>query len=470
MSTVVAPSCPACERQGVAVALVPGASLDGISCPRCGGTHLPTVGSERLLCEELHLSRAALLELADAFGGRRFRCPGCSARTRALLVRGVDVDLCFACGGLWLEAGELEQLSDQRHRGGSVDRALARVRAPIATRPEASVRLDARAPARKIAGSVLRGTGLAAVIVSFALGPVGVVGSAALLGGAAAIAAGFGLRRRSVLDVFPRARRMLRSRRFMPALANDDDAVPLDDPCFVVVRPLLRGPRGGTLFAQAAYVDGVGRTLAPLGVGRVAAVKKTAIAVGRRLGAAVVVDASLGGEARAPRVPALCPTRQLRFARATSARTTVRFVAALAGGGNVVVENAVPARGDERGRSAFALCFSIAGPGGRVRLHDAGDDHVVVVDDAGDAIGVVGPGPGIGLTFAFSRHPRRVHAVCGSSRLGGRVFDDSAHVIGAIADDGGEVVVDVEDAGDADVTAAVVLAAAFAIRSSSPAR
>ena len=38
-------------------------------------------------------------------------CPKCGSALDEITFRGVRVDKCFACGGVWLDDGELEELS-----------------------------------------------------------------------------------------------------------------------------------------------------------------------------------------------------------------------------------------------------------------------------------------------------------------------------------------------------------------------
>ena len=38
-------------------------------------------------------------------------CPKCGSALDEIMFRGVRVDKCFACGGVWLDDGELEELS-----------------------------------------------------------------------------------------------------------------------------------------------------------------------------------------------------------------------------------------------------------------------------------------------------------------------------------------------------------------------
>ncbi len=42
-------------------------------------------------------------------------CPNCGMELHALKFKGFDVDKCFNCGGTWLDAGELEKLSEPEH-------------------------------------------------------------------------------------------------------------------------------------------------------------------------------------------------------------------------------------------------------------------------------------------------------------------------------------------------------------------
>jgi hypothetical protein len=56
-----------------------------------------------------------LRELVTHFSGARLRCAGCGAAMRPLRLRGVVVDLCVGCGGLWLDAGELTRMSGGRY-------------------------------------------------------------------------------------------------------------------------------------------------------------------------------------------------------------------------------------------------------------------------------------------------------------------------------------------------------------------
>lgn len=41
----------------------------------------------------------------------RRACPGCESAMQVFHARGVEIDRCFFCGGLWFDAGELERVS-----------------------------------------------------------------------------------------------------------------------------------------------------------------------------------------------------------------------------------------------------------------------------------------------------------------------------------------------------------------------
>ncbi len=94
-------------------------------CSRCGGRFLPPEITDRVVVDELGMEREILREVAELFSGLKLPCPGCRGLMRPLRLRGVHVDLCFGCGGLWLDSGELEALSSGRHaevRGPPIER------------------------------------------------------------------------------------------------------------------------------------------------------------------------------------------------------------------------------------------------------------------------------------------------------------------------------------------------------------
>ena len=41
------------------------------------------------------------------------RCPKCGASLKARSFQKIEIDQCTACGGIWLDAGELEQVAEK---------------------------------------------------------------------------------------------------------------------------------------------------------------------------------------------------------------------------------------------------------------------------------------------------------------------------------------------------------------------
>ncbi len=356
-----------------------GAPLDGHYCTHCGGILLPASGSERLLHDELAMDRARLVELADSFGGRRSPCASCGARVRPLLLRGVDIDVCFHCGALWFDRGELARLSQGRHAEPALPAAVAaRPPAPLALRPIATVRLDARSPGRKLLGGLVRDAGVALVLAS----AFGLATSAhAFLVGVLLVVGGMTLRARAVVDVFPRAGRLLRSRAWMPTDARDPRAERFDGGAVVVRR---WGP-----LTQAQLVDEIGRTLVVLHRGRAAPVRRTAATIAARIGVDVVDHARPTG-LNVRGLPAFGPGPTAFLVRREAQPGSIRFVADVDGKRLFTLTNAVPARGDEDDAARRALCFFLEDASGRrLRLHDDERGHTVVVDGASEAVAVV---------------------------------------------------------------------------------
>ncbi|MEA3558917.1 MAG: zf-TFIIB domain-containing protein [Candidatus Thermoplasmatota archaeon] len=67
-------------------------------CPRCGGVWL----------DEGELEDLTGL---DPESGRDLGCPECGIVMSRKLVLGVEIDLCESCGAVWLDPGELEKIA-----------------------------------------------------------------------------------------------------------------------------------------------------------------------------------------------------------------------------------------------------------------------------------------------------------------------------------------------------------------------
>jgi hypothetical protein len=57
-----------------------------------------------------HESRAAETERLRVLAVAKERCPKCAAPLVAVHYRGVEVDKCARCQGVWLDCGELDQV------------------------------------------------------------------------------------------------------------------------------------------------------------------------------------------------------------------------------------------------------------------------------------------------------------------------------------------------------------------------
>jgi Zn-finger nucleic acid-binding protein len=87
----------------------------------------------------------------------RHRCPACREPLVAGEMEGLEIDYCAACGGTWLDAGELEQIAE---RAGAAPDALSRALAS-AGRPRLNERRCPRCakPLREVAVEKPEGVG-----------------------------------------------------------------------------------------------------------------------------------------------------------------------------------------------------------------------------------------------------------------------------------------------------------------------
>lgn len=58
-----------------------------------------------------------IAEAAKAAGTSSMRCPRCDGNLKESQVEGVTIDTCEKCGGVWLDSGELEQLTKKEGGG-----------------------------------------------------------------------------------------------------------------------------------------------------------------------------------------------------------------------------------------------------------------------------------------------------------------------------------------------------------------
>lgn len=71
---------------------------------------------EREAIEKLRAKMSAE-EQEKAAKAAQLQCPKCDGTLEVVIADGVEIDVCSKCGGVWLDAGELEQLS-KRESGG----------------------------------------------------------------------------------------------------------------------------------------------------------------------------------------------------------------------------------------------------------------------------------------------------------------------------------------------------------------
>ena len=75
---------------------------------------------EREAIEKLRAKMSAE-EQEKAKAASALRCPKCDSTLEGVVADGVEIDVCNTCGGVWLDAGELEQLS-KKDSGGWLSR------------------------------------------------------------------------------------------------------------------------------------------------------------------------------------------------------------------------------------------------------------------------------------------------------------------------------------------------------------
>lgn len=102
------PCCPVCREERLQAS---GDPLESAECSRCLGSFLPGAGMLKLVGEHLGLDPAILDSLENFSRSEPLSCPACGESMKLLKLRGVDVDQCTSCRGLWLDAGELYRLS-----------------------------------------------------------------------------------------------------------------------------------------------------------------------------------------------------------------------------------------------------------------------------------------------------------------------------------------------------------------------
>ena len=101
-------TCPRCGSE-FALAVQAG-NLGEAICAKCNGRFIDAMAVNRVIVEGLGISADILQDLPNVSGGQGFSCPACSTTTQHFALKGVAVERCPKCQGIWLDKGELLQL------------------------------------------------------------------------------------------------------------------------------------------------------------------------------------------------------------------------------------------------------------------------------------------------------------------------------------------------------------------------
>jgi Zn-finger nucleic acid-binding protein len=107
-------SCPKC---GAAMSAYLGDA--SAICLSCGGTWIPAAAHVSRLGQLTGRDVADELAIVLATGARvtSLRCPGCTSEAlHAVTLRGIEIESCRACHGVFLDCGEVERLKRSRPR------------------------------------------------------------------------------------------------------------------------------------------------------------------------------------------------------------------------------------------------------------------------------------------------------------------------------------------------------------------
>jgi uncharacterized protein len=106
-------NCPKCRQQSLQEKYIRGANVNVDGCPKCRGLWLDRGELEQAM-------RAADPHLQIPGGAVRLLapCPRCAKPLYAFPYpqTTVTIEMCKACGGLWLDAGEFKQIREAREQ------------------------------------------------------------------------------------------------------------------------------------------------------------------------------------------------------------------------------------------------------------------------------------------------------------------------------------------------------------------
>lgn len=115
------PACPFCQESWLEEAEEGSGALE---CASCTGSFLPATASRALVQDLLRIDPELLPELEAFTKTEPVDCAGCGEPMRLLEVKGVAIDWCPSCCGIWLDEGELHRLSGGRWGKPARERGL----------------------------------------------------------------------------------------------------------------------------------------------------------------------------------------------------------------------------------------------------------------------------------------------------------------------------------------------------------
>ena len=121
--------CPRCDVIGLMHA--DKSSAGKHSCLRCSGQFLERDQVQNVIIDEYGIDARMLNELAEFKGGRRITCPQCDHLSSPFVLRGFGLELCGACGGLWLDHGVILGLADLAAEPSSPHKSKEQVRLAV---------------------------------------------------------------------------------------------------------------------------------------------------------------------------------------------------------------------------------------------------------------------------------------------------------------------------------------------------
>ena len=103
-----------CPRCGVELETLTHAGVKGAGCPKCEGVWLSAadlVTAIRLYAADHGVALETIALLEGPARPTELRCPDCPSSLQLIALRGVDVERCPSCRGVFLDRGEIEAIA-----------------------------------------------------------------------------------------------------------------------------------------------------------------------------------------------------------------------------------------------------------------------------------------------------------------------------------------------------------------------